>query len=900
MLYSDGELVDYIREENFRISHLITAEEKIILQKLIAEMSVEFDIATVLSDPDGTPVFPYFNFSELCQEHIRGCEEGLKRCKAQANRQGSLSEKLGEPLVYECHAGIMDFTVPIMLLNRRIGNISGGGRVRTKILDEETCEKFARYFDEIGVANKEKALASLCSQKLIDPTRIVSLASIYHNIGKLLSNYFHFQAEYGYWKKSLLALNVELEQRIQQRTKMLEETISDLNTAQTLRQSQNAELQRNAEIQSVLREIAEAAVLASSVNELYATVHRLVERVLPAKKFYIALLDEAAGQIVRPYCVDERSETLRQRPVRKGLTEYVMRQGRAMHLNRSELIRLREIGEVGPFNAPGHEYLGAPLKDSTGKIFGVIALNAGENDYTFQEEDIKILSIIASQVSMAIERKRSEEELRENGIFLKSLLNAIPVPVFYKDTEGRFIGFNKAFENLIGRTHQEIVGKSVFDIAPTKLANTYHAKDLELLNQQCTQEYETQVKDAQGVVHDVVFHKATFTGSDGNLRGLIGAILEITERKRAEKAIHSSEVRYHALMEQSAEGLAVIDIQTQEVAEVNRRFTEMLGYSLPEDAPLYVNKFAIDSKANLDKYYNETLRQQAFLPPEAREYRHKNGIKVHAERAATVISIDGKDYLLASLRDMTEERRRQTQLKRDMDLAQRVQQGLLPEVSDSSFVNIRTLYYPLNFISGDSYHLQWLNEEKLLRGFLIDVSGHGLATAIQTSAVNMLLREAVMSPRSQIELMKWINTRLLTYFADGAFAAMLGFELDLSLRELRYVGAGITQFYVNGRKRETPGMLVGLWKDAEFTAGKITVSEADTFHFLTDGLTDALAQPENADFWSLEGKNFDADVAALERLAGSCKLRDDATGICLKVRKLYIRVTDSIKTEISR
>jgi len=44
-----------------------------------------------------------------------------------------------------------------------------------------------------------------------------------------------------------------------------------------------------------------------------------------------------------------------------------------------------------------------------------------------------------------------------------------------------------------------------------------------------------------------------------------------------------------------------------------------------------------------------------------------------------------------------------------------------------------------------------------------------------------------------------------------------------------------------------------------------------------------LAQPENAGFWSSDGKDFDADVMALERLADSGMLRDDATAVCVKI-----------------
>ena len=138
-------------------------------------------------------------------------------------------------------------------------------------------------------------------------------------------------------------------------------------------------------------------------------------------------------------------------------------------------------------------------------------------------------------------RKRTEEASKENSLFVSTLLNTIPIPIFYKDTEGRYIGFNKSFEEFFGQTQQELTGKSVFEIAPRQLAEVDHAKDLELLQHSGSQVYESQVEDVRGVVHDVVFHKATFTDPDGRVRGLIGAILDITERKGVEETLRASQ-----------------------------------------------------------------------------------------------------------------------------------------------------------------------------------------------------------------------------------------------------------------------------------------------------------------------------------------------------------------------
>ncbi len=144
---------------------------------------------------------------------------------------------------------------------------------------------------------------------------------------------------------------------------------------------------------------------------------------------------------------------------------------------------------------------------------------------------------IARIAPIFAERKKTEDALRASVEFQHSLLDAIPIPVFYKDREGRYLGFNKAYETFLGVTRDQMIGKSAFDISPPELAKIYHAKDAELIERGGMQQYESQVKNTHGVLRDVIFNKAVFTDSQGNVSGLIGAILDITERKQAEAAV---------------------------------------------------------------------------------------------------------------------------------------------------------------------------------------------------------------------------------------------------------------------------------------------------------------------------------------------------------------------------
>ncbi len=157
------------------------------------------------------------------------------------------------------------------------------------------------------------------------------------------------------------------------------------------------------------------------------------------------------------------------------------------------------------------EISASPLKDVQGNIAGFLG--------------------VTRNIS---ERKQAEVKLQESEAFLNSLLEAMPVPVFYKDREGLYLGVNTAFETFFGKRKEQLIGRSVFDISPPELAKAYHAADEELFEKAGVQVYDSQEIDDHGNLHEVIFHKASLTDMQGSVTGLIGAILDITERKQVE------------------------------------------------------------------------------------------------------------------------------------------------------------------------------------------------------------------------------------------------------------------------------------------------------------------------------------------------------------------------------
>jgi PAS domain S-box-containing protein len=159
------------------------------------------------------------------------------------------------------------------------------------------------------------------------------------------------------------------------------------------------------------------------------------------------------------------------------------------------------------------------------------------------------------------ELENQKEELRKQLEFSQTVMDTTPVPVFYKDAEGRYLGCNKAFEEFTGCSRHGILGKSVFDIAPRHLAEGYHKADLDLMQQNGLQIYETRVVHSDGLEHDVQFFKSCFSDADGAPAGLIGAMLDITERKRAQSALEAQKEFAESLVLNSSIPTFVLDRQ---------------------------------------------------------------------------------------------------------------------------------------------------------------------------------------------------------------------------------------------------------------------------------------------------------------------------------------------------
>lgn len=131
-----------------------------------------------------------------------------------------------------------------------------------------------------------------------------------------------------------------------------------------------------------------------------------------------------------------------------------------------------------------------------------------------------------------------KEKLFENLNFLEVLMNAIPNPIYSKDEHGIYNQCNTAFTEFLGIKKEDLIGNTVNEVFEKDLAESYNKSDMDLKNKKGNRVYESKLMHNDGTNHDVIFNKSIVLNEDGNDKGLVGVVIDITEQKKNEEKIN--------------------------------------------------------------------------------------------------------------------------------------------------------------------------------------------------------------------------------------------------------------------------------------------------------------------------------------------------------------------------
>ena len=194
-----------------------------------------------------------------------------------------------------------------------------------------------------------------------------------------------------------------------------------------------AERKQAEALQSAIYKISEISTSAGNLLELYAGIHMVVDELMNTANFYIALYNEKENRLEFPYFVDERDPSPVSRPLKKGLTEYVLRTRKPLLAPPLIQKKLVDEGEVEIVGTPSVDWMGVPL--NIGKnIFGVLVVQSYRGEVRFGARELTMLNFVSGNIAAAIQRKKSGDEreklvgeLQESVNNIKTLKGLIPI-----------------------------------------------------------------------------------------------------------------------------------------------------------------------------------------------------------------------------------------------------------------------------------------------------------------------------------------------------------------------------------------------------------------------------------------------------------------------------------------
>ena len=300
-----------------------------------------------------------------------------------------------------------------------------------------------------------------------------------------------------------------------------------------------------------------------------------------------------------------------------GLLTSAIGQGEAVSKMAIEVLNGKKISEIPILEKSPNEYI---FDHNELQRFN-LDVSKYLNDYTIINEPssqykevtkflilailiILILSIIVVTLRANIQRRLKVELALSNRLeFDKVLLDTIPNPIYYKNIEGKFLGCNLGFANLVNENRDQIIGKTAFDFFTNEVASKNTTIDKELLKTFSTSTSEFTFYTPSNQMKHIILNKAVYKNIDGTVGGIVCIMDDISERVQQKQFL----IQQSKLAEMGDMIAAIAHQWNEPLVELSALVQDIqTSYILNELKDIEVNDFVKDSMVQI-KYMSRTL-----------------------------------------------------------------------------------------------------------------------------------------------------------------------------------------------------------------------------------------------------------------------------------------------------
>ena len=293
---------------------------------------------------------------------------------------------------------------------------------------------------------------------------------------------------------------------------------------------------RNEQARAARQQIAELAQSTMNLPELCEQVHVIIDELLPAKNFFVAIYDDRRNEVSFPYFVDEHDTapgTLELDAA--GLSGHVIRTGKALLVTPDNAWNTdnpdEEIIGTNPI-----DWLGVPLESRSGTV-GALVVQSYVGGVRYTDADQTLLEFVSSQVATAIERKRADAALRESELRLEEAQRLGHLGSWSWDLDSDSLSWSDELCRIYG------VDPATHYASFRDFLSRVHADDREQIKALVTLamedkkpfQHETRIRRPGGEIRIVFDKTEVVVDESGRVTGMFGACLDITERKLAER-----------------------------------------------------------------------------------------------------------------------------------------------------------------------------------------------------------------------------------------------------------------------------------------------------------------------------------------------------------------------------